>query len=295
MTAALPDWNASIRSSPSSTRPVRSILLPYDGGEHSRPAALVARSLGELYGASLHVAYVGTGEFSLTKAARRFDSFSREMRGTVLEPCTGDPIQAIASLSRKLPDPLIVMSTDTGHPIDQDHFGSVTEALFRTKPARTVLVTPERGMEGWSVRRVLLAHDGTPICHAATGTAADLAERGGAEVIALHVAARGADRPKPPGSIPAPPYVDQPQHEWPAWAEEFMNRILAGGTPPSAIQFKLAVTGGQAGSEVAEVARDRHADLVVMAWHGHWDRHSCATRVVVRTSGCPVLLVYSAD
>jgi nucleotide-binding universal stress UspA family protein len=59
--------------------------------------------------------------------------------------------------------------------------------------------------------------------------------------------------------------------------------------------FKLVVAGGNAGSAIAQVARERDADLVVMAWHGHWDHQSCATRVVVRSSGCPVLLVYSAD
>jgi nucleotide-binding universal stress UspA family protein len=74
-----------------------------------------------------------------------------------------------------------------------------------------------------------------------------------------------------------------------------MNRLLAAGTPPANVHFKLAVTGGQAGSEVAQVARERQIDLVVMAWHGHWERESSATRVVVRGSGCPVMLIYSAD
>ena len=89
--------------------------------------------------------------------------------------------------------------------------------------------------------------------------------------------------------------MDQPQHEWPAWAEEFMNRVIAAGAHSSAVHFKLAVTGGQAGSEVAQVARERDVDLVAMAWHGHLEHERCATRVVVRTCDCPVLLVYSAD
>ena len=74
-----------------------------------------------------------------------------------------------------------------------------------------------------------------------------------------------------------------------------MNRLLAAGMPPPNVHFKLAVTGGQPGSEVAQVAREREIDLVVMAWHGHWERESSATRVVVRGCGCPVMLVYSAD
>ncbi len=157
-----------------------------------------------------------------------------------------------------------------------------------------MLLTPERGRGPWSLRLILLAHDGTPVSHPATCPAADVAQRTGAQIIALHVAARGEDRPGAPGSIAAPLYVDQPQHEWPVWAEEFMNRVVAGGTPPSGVHFKLAVTGGQAGSELAQVARERNVDLVVMAWHGNWEHKDCATRVVVRNAGCPVMLVYSS-
>jgi nucleotide-binding universal stress UspA family protein len=73
-----------------------------------------------------------------------------------------------------------------------------------------------------------------------------------------------------------------------------MDRMLAMGAPPSAVLFKLVVTGGQPGSEVSQVARERNVDLVVMAWHGKWRSQHHATRVVTRTSGCPVLLVYSA-
>jgi nucleotide-binding universal stress UspA family protein len=220
---------------------------------------------------------------------------AEDMHGAILEQVSGDPIQVVSRLARELPQALIVMSTNTGRTPDKHRFGSVAESIFATRPQRTVLLTPERGRKPWNLRRILLAHDGTPISDAATGPAADLAQRAGAEVIALHVAARGEKRTEEPGSIPAPLYVDQPQHEWPDWAEEFMNRVIAAGAPPAAVHFKLAVTGGQAGSEVAQVARERDVDLVVMAWHGHWEHQSCATRVVVRTCDCPVLLVYSAD
>ena len=295
MTAALPDWNASIPPEHETTRSVESIVLALDGTEHSRPAIPVARKLSELYHATLHVTYVGEGALDLKEAAGRLGFSAEEAHGVVFEQGKAGAVTVVTELARQLPHALIVLSTETGRATDKDHFGSVTESVFASRPERTVLLSPHRGNKPWSPRSILLAHDGTPACHAATGAAAELAHRAGAEVIALHVAARGEERSGEPGSIPAPLYVDQPQHEWPAWAEEFMNRIIAAGAPPSSVHFKLAVTGGQAGSEVAKVARDRGVDLVVMAWHGHWDRESCATRVVVRNSDCPVLLVYSAD
>jgi nucleotide-binding universal stress UspA family protein len=158
-----------------------------------------------------------------------------------------------------------------------------------------VLLNQGSVAETWRLRQILLAHDGTPASDAATFPAAELAQAAGAEVLALHVAARGKNPSSQPGSIPAPQYVDQLQHEWPSWTQEFMNRMLAAGAPPSSVHFQLVVTGGQAGSEVAEVARERGVDLVVMAWHGHTNHKTCATRVVIRNAGCPVLLVFSQN
>ena len=294
MTAALSDWNGAIRSAPQSTRSIESVVLPLDSTEDSQSAIPVARKLSELYGATLHLTYVGEQALDEKAAAGWLGLDPQKIHGTIFQSSKGEPVEVVMRLARDLPKAVIVMSTCIGQPTDANHFRSITESIFASKPERTVLVSPHSGGKSWNVRRILLAHDGTPTCHAATGPAAELAQRAGAEVIALHVAARG-EHTGEPGSIPAPLYVDQPQHEWPAWAEEFMNRVVAAGAPPSTVHFKLAVTGGQPGSEVAQVARERQVDLVVMAWYGHWDHESCATRVVIRTAGCPVMLVYSAD
>lgn len=187
-----------------------------------------------------------------------------------------------------------MLCTALGTHRENNRFGSIAESIFALKPQRAVLLTPDRVRKPWDLRRILLAHDGTPISHPAIGPAADLAQYSGAEVIVIHVAARGEERPEARGSLAAPLYVDQPQHEWPAWAEEFMKRVVAGGALRPGVHFKLKVTGGQAGSELADVAREQGVDLVVMAWHGHWDHEDCATRVVVRKAECPVMLVYSA-
>jgi nucleotide-binding universal stress UspA family protein len=168
------------------------------------------------------------------------------------------------------------------------------EAVLSSAPPRIVLVTPEHGELPWQVRRIVMAHDGTPTSDLSIALAADLSHRAGAEVVALHVAARQASHPLlEPGSLPAPRYVDQMQHEWPAWAAEFMERMLTLGSAPTAMNFKLLVTGGQPGSEIAQFARDHVADLVVMAWHhGRWrPQRPGALKVVVRRSGCPVLLI----
>jgi nucleotide-binding universal stress UspA family protein len=296
MTAALPDWKSAIQAGQIDAETAfKSIVLPLDGSEQSRVALPVAQKLADLFGATMHVANVEKTSAALKEQPAELGLSSKETRGSVFEASSTDPAATITRLTQELPEALLVMSTAMGPQQRPLRFGSLTEKVFTAKPQRAVLVNPVRGNQPWELHRILLAHDGTPISTPAVGPAADLARRAAAEVVALHVAARGEDRPEARGSIAAPFYVDQPQHEWPAWAEEFMNRVVAGGAVGSGVHFKLRVTGGQAGSELADAAREHNVDLVIMAWHGHWAEHEdCATRVVVRNAGCPVMLLYSA-
>lgn len=293
MTGTLSKWHGSTLPVRKSADPVDSILLLLDDTTSCRCAVPVARKLSELFGATLHVTYVGEQALDPKDAPSHLGFSTQETQGVIFDQRKGDPGEVVSQLARELPNALIVMSSQIGSCADKDRFGSVTESIFSTKPRKMVLLSPDRGEKPWSVRRILLAHDGTLSSHAATGPAAELAQRAGAEVITLHVTTRGEKRPGQPGSIPAPFYVDQRHHEWPAWAEEFMHRLIAAGRPPSSVHFRLAVTRGQAGSEVAEVAHESDVDLVVMAWHGKFEQATSASRVVIRTSGCPVLLVYS--
>jgi len=286
-------WHGSQQPIGPKPKTIKNVVLPLDGSQSSRLAVPIARTLSKLYGATLHVVTVGQEVLHTKEALSHLGLTSEEMQGAVLDACSGDPAEAIVGAAQQLPSPLLVMCTHTGVERSSDDFGAVAESVLRVAPERIVLLAPERGDRAWVIRRVLLAHDGTASSDCATAPAAEIAQSARAEVIALHVAARKAPHPEP-GSLPAPRYIDQPQHEWPAWAGEFMDRMLAMGAPCSSVQFKLLVTGGQPGSEVAQLARERDVDLVVMAWRGKWRSEHHATRVVTRTSGCPVLLVYSA-
>jgi len=294
VSATMSQWHGSQQPIGPKPKTIKNVVLPLDGSQSSRLAVPIARTLSKLYGATLHVVTVGQEVLHTKGALSHLGLTSEEMQGAVLDACSGDPAEAIVGAAQQLPSPLLVMCTHTGVERSSDDFGAVAESVLRVAPERIVLLAPERGDRAWAVRRVLLAHDGTPSSDCATAPAAEIAQSARAEVIALHVAARKAPHPEQPGSHPAPRYIDQPQHEWPAWAGEFMDRMLAMGAPCSSVQFKLVVTGGQPGSEVAQLARERDVDLVVMAWRGKWRSEPHATRVVTRTSGCPVLLVYSA-
>jgi len=293
VSTAIPKWNNAASGLQEHLKTVHNLVVPLDGTVLSRSVIPVARLLSELYSAAPHVMYAGPNEMNPEEMPALLGVSESQLPGAVFDPRNGDPAKRIVHAARNLEQSMIVMCTHSG--THADGFGTVAECVLASGPERIVVVPPERGETPWHLRRILLAHDGTPASDIASGPAAGLSIIAGAEVIALHVAARQAARPEP-GSLPAPRYIDQPQHEWPAWTQEFMDRMLALGAPSSAVRFNLVVAGGQPGSEIAQLAREKEVDFVIMAWDGEWQsaRH-LATRVVIRTSGCPVLLVRSKN
>jgi hypothetical protein len=155
-----------------------------------------------------------------------------------------------------------------------------------------VFVPAARGRRPWALRRVLFPHDGTPTSAAALGPVAALAERAGAEVVVLHVAAPDAERPVERGTLLSPRYVDQPQHEWPAWSREFLDRVcgLAGAARPA--RLRVALVEGDPGAATVDFARADATDLITVAWRGELaPERARAMRRVIRDVGCPVMVL----
>ena len=270
---------------------VSNLIVPLDGSELSRVAIPLVCRLMELYSATPHLLYAGTPTDPGTMLAR-LGVESRQLPGGVMHQPTGSAAESILHLANELPQAAIVMCTHTGHNPRTDCFGSVTEAVLAGNPARIVLLAPEHHRETVKLNRIVLAHDGTPTAAVAVGPAAELAYHSRADVLVIHVAAPRKGAPSESGSLPAPRYVDQPQHEWPSWTSEFSARLLAMGVPGSSVKFKVIVAGGQPGSELAQFARSVEADMVILANAGDWEhcRHNVA-RVAIRSCGCPVMLV----
>ena len=297
MTSAMQRWEGKLgAASEGKSETIDHVMVPLDGSTASKAALPVAHTMTRLYGATLHIMYARDEPLEPQQTVKELGLTPEELHTVVLDRLSGSPAEAIIPAVQGFKSPLLVMCTHTAAETDQLSFGTVAEAVLSKGPARVLLIAPERGLQEWTIRRVLLAHDGTPSADTAIAPAADIVSRAKAEVTAIHVAARKAPRSSEEGSLPAPRYVDQPQHEWPAWAGEFLDRMLALGSPPAAVDFKLLVTGGQPGSEVAQIARDSNADLVVVAWHGHWEEPRAGTlKIIARRSGCPVLLVNTRE
>lgn len=275
-------------------RSVSNILLPLDGSGLSRIAVPVVRHLADIYKATPHLIYAGEQAQEPEKRLEQLGVGWRELQGAVVEQSSGPAPEIILGWAQTLEQSLIVMCTHTGHKREPDRFGSVTEAVMAGNPERIILVAPEGDHEHFRIRTLVLCHEGTPSATVATGPAAELAHLSSADVIAAVVASPCTECPEELGSFPAPQYIDQPQHEWPNWAQEFSTRMLALGSAPASLKFEIVVSGGQPGSELTHLARKRNVDMMIMAVSGDWkrSRHRVA-RDVTNNSGCPVFFVRS--
>ncbi len=268
------------------------IVVPIDGSVHALVALPVAKGLAEILGATLHVVHVAERILPPRELLPRLGLTPEQLRGSVIDQAAGRPAEGIVRLARHLHSVLIVMCTHTGVEEPVGELGPIAREVIRDAPCPVVLVRPERGLRSWALQRVLLPHDGTPTTAAAIGPAADLAHRAKAELLVLHVAAPGAPRPAEQGTFAAPRYLDQPQHEWPAWTREFLARMRSLGHPPEAVKMRLSLASGDPGAEIVRFAEARNADLIVLGWRGHLEAERAATiKAVVQDAPCPVLIL----
>jgi nucleotide-binding universal stress UspA family protein len=270
------------------------VLVPLDGSTHATAALPVARVLAELEDASLRILHVGQPFLPPREFFDRLGLTPEDVQGLVLDQATGPPAESIVRLARHWRSVLIVLCTHTRQTKPRRALGSVAEQVLLDAPCPVVLVHPERGRRSWAVRRIVLPHDGTPTTAAALGPAMELAQRSGAELDVLHVPT--SDAPTEPDGVTAPQYLDQPQHEWPLWAREFLERTLGPSNGPPAVQARPVLRRGAPEAEILRFARECEGDLIVLAWHGSLEPgRARIMRQILRETPCPVLALRAEE
>lgn len=264
------------------------IVVALDGSPGSLAALPVAKSLAEIVSSTVHVVYVGGHGVPAKVIAEKLGLSPEQLHGLVIEHTTGNPPVEIAHIASERESIFIVMCTHTGEPKPDGKLGSVAEGVLYEAKVPVVLVRPERGLKEWKLRRILLPHDGTTTTGAATGMAAHLAHLANAELIVLHIAIQT----EAAHSFGAPQYVDQPQHEWPAWANEFLSRLHSQGHSLSELKLRLFLARGKPGQVIVHSAQEHNADLIVLAWRGHLEAERAGIiKDCMRNAPCPLLIV----
>jgi nucleotide-binding universal stress UspA family protein len=267
----------------------KTVLVPLDGSVHATSAIPVARGLAEVLHGTVAVLHVSDDALAPAGLVERMKLSSEDVHGLVVEHRPGAAAAAIVQEAGDRQAAMIVMCPRIRTDLRSRTLGSVAAAVLRAAPCPVVLVPPARGRKRWSLHRMLVPHDGTPTSAATMGPATAFASKAAAEIVVLHVATPGAERPTEPGTLVSPRYVDQPQHEWPAWAQEFLDRLRAVGGATDGIKIRLAVAQGDPGSVIVDFARQ--SDLVVLGWRGALEPDRARTmQCVIRDTISPVIV-----
>lgn len=262
---------------------VRAILCPVDFSEASRGALRYAGAIAESLGSELIVSTVNDpllqeaarlaagGDHLVEDTRRELERFVRNTFETEARPpalrfevAVGAPAEEILRHAREIPCDLIVMSSLGLTGFRKMFFGSTTERVLRETPV-PVLVIPagdhgpidvKRMRE--AVRRVVVpvepAGSADRVLHIVRGISATL----NASVLLVHVV-------EPLRAIVGAQRLPGIEQERRARAESRIEALAGGIAWPSAPEALVAY--GEPAEELAKIARDRDAGLIVMGLH----------------------------
>lgn len=199
-------------------------------------------------------------------AAKTFGAESSTLTALEYEVAVGKPAREILRVARERSCELIVISTHGLTGMRKLFFGSTTERVLR-ETTRPVLVTPPLdpgpvGLEDAKrlIGRLVVPVDLSPASVHQTQVARGLAEALGVPMILVHVIEPLKSR------LAGRLHVASIEADRRAVAEDGLSELSA--TVPLRVQREALVAYGDPAEELAKVARDRHAGLVVMGLHG---------------------------
>lgn len=249
----------------------------------------LGRIVAGALGAPLHGVLVWPTEIEPREVPTLLHIVPEALDGMVLDVEVGDPVERIRAATQLHKVAFVVLTCELGATslyglgdIGSRAFDDAETGLLVVRPG----APPPRRLE-----RILLPLDGTPSTAAAIGPATELACDAGAalDIVLIGEATEAAFEP---GSMQPPQYVDQPQHEWPAFSEEFIQRFLGSiGRCPVDVPTRFFLGVGDPASEILRFASARDADLITLVWHGGDAPHGHVFRAVFRESERPILVL----
>jgi nucleotide-binding universal stress UspA family protein len=271
------------------------ILVPLDGSHPGDDTLIIASSLADVIGAGmidvLHVSAEPMSELDLKAAVRISDDMLPRVR---LHHATGPAAPAIADIARAIEASAIVISThgrtgDASKLAGHVALGVLEQAPCPVYVVRSALDSTSQAHRLRHLRRVLVPLDRSSEAIAATRIGAAVAEAAHATLHLVNVVCPDPALRRAPL---APVYTDQPQHEMPAWADEFFREAFATGACPVSVECSTALRVGDPGERIAAYAEEIDCDLIVMAWAGSMaPGRAAVVRTLLARARCPLLFV----
>lgn len=269
------------------------VVLPLDTTSRFAAVLPVAETIIRLARAIPCIVQTEMPPIPIPELKNKFPELKTLLEHAIIAPPRDHPAEAIVRAAAESHSLCIVMAMHEGQKKADTGLDAIAEEVLRNMPCPVVFVPPERGPAPWRIRHMVLPQDGTPVTARAVAPAIALAGRTGAGLLVLHVSGAHAVPPQEPGSLTAPRYVDQPQHEWPAWAREFLDRVRSlSGEHPVKGGIQMCMARGEPGPEIVRFAHGHGADLVVLSWRGELaPRCALTLRYVLQHAPCPVLIL----
>jgi nucleotide-binding universal stress UspA family protein len=264
------------------------VALPPVGSAEG--AIQAGRVLARAMEAPLHGVLVWPTPIAPSEVPRLLRCDPAVLDGMVIDVAVGDPAERLHALATAQPVAFMVLTAeDGGH--DPCGLGDVAARAIAASTTGALLMRPGASLAGLS--RILVPLDGTPSTAAALGPATDLAKRAGATLDIVLIEDIHAPLPAEPGAMAPPKYIDQPQHEWPAFSTEFVQRFMGSiAHCPGGVPKRFFVASGHPASEILRFARELDTDLIALVWHGGCsDDHGACFREIVRGARRPVLVL----
>ena len=298
------------------SKSIRTILIPTDFSSCADGALSAALSLAEKHGASLHLlhAVVLHGDdpynpgryFPDTEAL--FSRLQQEAQERIAELEAGwkdRPVQVTSEIRQGIhPSPVILevaAELDAGLVVLGTHgrrgpsrwlLGSVAEEVVRRAPCPVLTVRQQDEIPTLrEVRRILVPVDFSDDVEESLAVARDLARRYGARLSLLHLV-EPVVVPGPYGTMHSMRPVTL---DYELLAQQARSKLeeLIEGEPE--VPFKAYAFSGMARVDIVGFANQLPADLIVIGSHGRTGVRrfllGSTAEQVVRTAGCPVLVV----
>jgi nucleotide-binding universal stress UspA family protein len=248
---------------------MKKILVALDSSPAGKTVIANARALARLLDAEVEALHVRIdGERTVRQVAEAADLPLRITTGPVI----GALVEAGSS-----GDVIALALGARGSDTARRSLGSTAAGVASTL-AKPVLIVPPTAEHVTMFRRVLVPLEGTVSSSLAPRAIFELATGAHLDAVALHVYDEA--------SIPA--FTDQPQHEQPAWEEEFLQRYCPWGIGSVRLETRL----GRSGELIPQTAANQECDLIALGWSQELSSgRAPVVRETLERSSRPVLLV----
>jgi nucleotide-binding universal stress UspA family protein len=279
----------------------KKILVAYDGSPASKNALALACQLAredkcwikvlavvpvyqgdlDLIGVSnLKEVLAGPGERLLTEARQIAE---QEDVHILVNLEQGEPYERIVKVAEEENCDLIIMGRRSSSDLERELIGCLAARVIG-HTRRDVLIVPKNSKLSWA--NILLATDGSPSCDDALARSLEIAQERGSKLAAVSVVYTNDE------------YYALGQHLLTGLyheAEKVLDKVKS-WAGDLGVQAELFVKDGEPFEVIADLARERASDLIVIGSHGRKGLTrllmGSVTERVIGSADCPVLVCH---